>query len=333
MTFVFHMRLIILLSFALACSACLDRSDTESPGYSSFITNANTEVRPLERNADAKMKLDLNDGLPGPMATVPLRTGFVGGRDVQYWDLGTAPTSAEPMWVFVKHLGAGSEPTEHPPLIDSIPGDTAYSPTRIIFEVFVTAKWANQKFTSIRAIDDGVELGLLEEPVQKELFTNCVVTLKDVVLDAGAGQEPITPTTAYYRGKLVYQHCVRELSGDSGQYMTKMGAPVFGNAYLLRRENQVATLDESVFKADLNGDGDNLDSNVVFDANVGDAGYTSLWKNMEVVVSDDYMFGAVKGTDGLFEKMPWGQQAKAPPVVEYKDTTLIVNRPLFTGVP
>jgi hypothetical protein len=330
MTGVHSMQLLKFVSIALLCSACLDRSDTEAVGYSSFVLESNVEVRALERNPDAKMKLDLNDGLP--LGTVPLRTGFVAGHEVQYWDLGQSLTTAKPMWIFLRHLGDGSEQVEHPPLIDSIPGDTVYSPIRLIFEVYVTPKWALQKFPSLRALEDGVELGLLEEPVAKDVFTNCVVTLKDNILE-GPGEEKFTPTEAYYRGRSVYQFCVGDLAGNSGQFATKMGAPVFGNAFLLRRETDAMPLDEGTLKADLNGDGDQLDSNVVFDSNIGDMGYTSLWKNLDVVVDSNYKFGDAQGQDKLFMKMPWGLQGIDPPVIEYKDTTLIINRPLLPVAP
>jgi hypothetical protein len=325
MTGVHLMRLFKLLSIALLCSACLDRSNTEAVGYSSFVLESNVEVRALERNMDAKTKLDLNDGLN---ASTPLHTGYANGKEVRYWDLGTSLATAEPIWIFLRHLGEASEVVEHPPLIDSIPGDTVYSPIRIIFEVYVTPKWANQKFPSLRALDDGVELGLLEEPMQKDQFTNCVVTLKDNTVDGPDGKK-FLPTEVYYRGKSVYQFCIGDLVGNSGQFGAKMGAPVFGNAYLLRRESDVTSLDETALKTDLNDDGDMLDSNVVFDSNVGDSGYTSVWKNLDVVVNANYMFGTAKGQDDLFTKMPWGLQAIDPPVLEYKDTATIINRPIL----
>jgi hypothetical protein len=324
------MRLFIVFSIASFACACLDRSDTEAVGYSSFILDSNVEVRPLERSPDAKTKLDLNDGLP--LGTVPLRTGYAGGREVQYWDLGQSPTSAEPIWIFMRHLGSASERVNHPPLIDSIPGDTAYSPIRMVFEVYITSKWAEQKFPSLRALEDGVELGLLEEPIAKESFTNCVVTLKDNSVEAPDGKK-IMPTEAYYRGKAVWQFCVGELSGDAGLFTSKMLAPVFGNAFLIRRETEAGALDEVALKTDLNGDGDMVDTNTVFDSNVGDMGYTSLWKNLDVVVDSKYEFGAAKGQDDLFKKMSWGLQGIDPPVIEYKDTGLILNRPILPVSP
>jgi hypothetical protein len=323
------MRLANLFAIALICSGCLDRSETEPAGYSSYIVAAGVEVRPLERTPAAKMKLDLNDGLTGPL--IPLRTGYVAGHEVQYWDLGQSPTSAEPIWVF-KRRDAGPALT-HPPLVDSIPGDTAYSPIRIIFEVYVTARYNGEQFPSLRALDDGVELGLLEEPVQTETFTNCVVTIKENQLEAGGGAPPHDTTPAYYRDRAINQFCVNDLMGGNGIFATKMGAPVFGNALLLRHEDQPVNLDESLFKTDFNGDADMLDSNTIFDSDVGDMAYTSLWKNLDVVVNSDYTFGHFQALESMFDKKPWGLDAKDPAVIEYKDTMLVINRPLRPVTP
>jgi hypothetical protein len=317
------MRFVNLLALILLCSACLERSETEAAGYSSFVMKPGVEIRPLERTLAAKTKLDLNDGLSGPL--IPLRTGYVAGHEVQYWDLGTAPTTAEPIWRFKRHDGTK---VEHPPLVDSIPGDTVYSPIRILFDVYVTPRWQGEQFPSLRAVDDGVELGLLEDPIQTDLFTNCVVTIAETQLEAGDNRPPHNPTVAYYRGRSINQFCVDELTGNDGMFMSKMGSPVFGTALMLRRENQMLSLDESLFKTDLNGDGDMTDANVVFDADIGDAGYTSLWKNMDVVVSDDYVFGTLESQDSMFDKKPWGLSPKDPRVVEVKDTMTILNRPL-----
>ena len=321
------MPLVILLSLALLSAACLSRTDTEPPGYSSFIVPAGVEVRPLERTMAAKMKLDLNDGLTSP---VPLRTGYAAGAEVRYWDLGTAPTSSEPMWVFARRNGDDAMYLlDHPPVIENIPGDSTYTPVRLLFDVFVTDQWAGEKFPSLRAIEDGVELGLLETPVANDLFTNCAVTLEGTEFETGPGEEPRRPTAVYYKDRVVYQFCVGDLMDGSGTFATRMGSPVYGNAYLLRHENEVPTLDEGVFKADLNGDGDQLDSNVVFDSVIGDMGYTSLWRNLDVVVAQDYPFGDLKGQDAMFDKKSWGLESKDERIIEYKDTGLIVNRPQY----
>lgn len=317
------MRLANFFAIALLCSGCLEASETEPPMFSSYVLAAGVEVRPLERTQSAKMKLDANDGLSGTLQ--PLRTGYVAGHEVQYWDLGQSPLTAEPIWVFKRHDG---QPVTHPPLIDSIPGDTAYSPIRILFDVYVTARYNGEQFPSLRAMDDGVELGLLEDPVQTETFTNCVVTVKETQLEAGGGNPPFESTLAFYRGRSINQFCVNDIMGGNGIFPTKMGAPQFGNAMLLRRENQPIAMDESAFKSDLNMDGDMLDSNAVYDSDVGDMAYMSLWKNLDVVVNSNYVFGHFQSVDAMFDKKPWGFQAKDPDIVEYKDSLLVLNRPL-----
>lgn len=326
------MRLFKLLIIALTCAGCLDRSDTEPVGYSSYIVPRGIEVRALERTMAAKTRLDLNDGLSGPV--VELHTGYASGHEVKYWDLGQAPTSAEPMWIFLRHEGDdGVVLPDHPPLIENIPGDSSYTPVRLIFEVYVTSRYSGQKFPSLRAIEDGVELGLLEEAVASDRFTNCVVTLQDMKFEMGEGQPDRGTTPVYYRDRTVYQFCVGDLAEGTGTFQTRMGSPAYGNAYLLRRENEVPTLDEAVFKTDLNDDGDTLDSNVVFDSEPGDTGYYSLWKNLEVIVADDYEFGDFQAQDAMFEKKSWGLASRDPRVIAYKDTGLVLNRPILEEAP
>jgi hypothetical protein len=312
-------------------TGCLDRPDTEPIGYSSFVRDADSEVRLLERNADAKMKLDLNDGLTSP---VPVHTGFAKGMAVQYWDLGQAPTSAEPMWIFTSAEDPELElsAAEHPPLIDSIPGDTAYSPIRMLFAVQVTAKYAGQRIPSLRALEDAIELGLVLPPVPLDTFTNCVVTLADTKFQTGEGQPELAPEPAYYRDREVHHFCVPGSGRDRrASFPLKTGNLVFGTAYNLRRENQTTVLDETLQKLKLNDDDDQLDSNVVFDVMLGDPGYTSVWKGFEVVVSSGYGFGQIQSFDQLFDKVEGGLDAR-PQVIEYRDTTLVLNRPLLMGV-
>jgi hypothetical protein len=316
---------------ALAClpfvCACLDRPEHEPIGYSRFVLDADAEVRPLERNVDAKMKLDLNDGLTSP---VKLHTGFAKGIVVPYWDLGQSPTSAEPMWLLTAGEDAASELADHPPVIDSIPGDTAYSPIRILFAVQVTAKYQGQRIPSLRALEDAVELGLVLEPKPLDTFTNCVVTLEETEFESVEGPV-LRPERAFYRDRAVHQFCVPGTGRERASFPLKMGSVVFGNAYNLRRENQTIVLDETALKLKLNEDDDQLDSNVVFDVAPGDAGYTSLWKGFEVVVPSGYGFAQIQSFEQLFDKGPGGLDARAQ-VIEYRDTMLVLNRPLLMGI-
>jgi hypothetical protein len=324
-----------------ACAAlgCLDRPDVEPVGYSAYVLEPSAEVRPLERNLDASKKLDANDGLTSP---VPLRAGFVDGSRASYWDLGQSPMSAEPMWVLVDGpLGHEALVDGHPPIIDSIPGDMAYSPIRIVFDVHVTDKYRGERIPSLRAIEDAVELGLLLDPEISDFFVNCAVTLQDVEFEQGSDLPNLRPTSAFYRDREVFHFCARDFDDPSSGDMTmfpmsmfplKQDMVFFGNAYSLRRENSVALLDEVAMKRDLDADGDMLDVNVIFDSQPGMETYSSLWKSIEVVVDPSYTFGQASGFDQLFQKQPGGMAA-TDLVIEYRDTTMIVNRPIRGVVP
>lgn len=320
-----------LASLALVCCclvACLEQPETESVGYSTYVLAPDAEVRPLERDLDAQKKLDLNDGLG---TEVLLRTGNFDDQVAWYWDLGQAPMNAEPMWVLVEGAGRGVPLAGHPPIIDSIPGDAAYSPMRIIFDVHVTEKYQGERIPSQRALEDAIELGLVRDPKLSGYFANCVVTLEAVTFELGFDMPALQPTSAYYRDLEVFQFCVRtdyeDAAAPPAEFTLKSDAVYFGNAYGLRRENTTTALDEPAAKRDLNSDDDMQDVNVVFDVRPDDDGYSSLWKGFEVVMEPNYAFGAVRSVDALFVQEPGSMSAK-PPAIEYRDTMLIWNRPI-----
>lgn len=322
-------RLALLLLLSCSLCACLEQPETESVGYSSHVLPRGQQVRRLEVDPDAQKKLDLNDGLG---TEVLLRTGSFEDQVVWYWDLGQAPMNAEPMWVLVEGPVGRAVPIEdHPPIIDSIPGDMAYSPMRIVFDVLVTDKYDGERIPSQRALEDAIELGLVRDPKLSGYFTNCAVTLEAVTFESGFDMPALQPTSAYYRDLEVFQFCVKydyeDTSAQPALYTLKSDAVYFGNAYGMRRENTTTALDEPATKRDLNGDDDMVDVDVVFDAKPEDEAYSSLWKGFEVVMQPDYAFGAVRSVDALFLREP-GSMSTKPPAIEYRDTMQIWNRPI-----
>jgi hypothetical protein len=318
----------VLITQLTLLSGCLDAA-SEGALYSSYVLPAGTEVPQLDDDMGAMKKLDQNDGL-GSM--IPLRSAFVAGRNVQYWDFGTvAALSVKPMWVFRRRNDVGTgDPKEigHPDLIDSIPGDTPYTPLRQIFVVFVTDLFRDERITSLRALDDAVELGIVEAPQAADYFVNCVVTLGTVQLQTTDDGTTTGPAAAYYRGRIVRQFCPGGLVAKVGAFaLGKDGSFSPGNAYLLRRENETQPLDETLFKSDLNGDGDKLDTNVIFEASVNEDAYTSIWRSIDVVVPRDYKFGAAKAESDLFDEADGMMMGKST-VVQYRDNGVFLNRPI-----
>jgi hypothetical protein len=316
--------------FALAgvMAGCL-RNETDSHLYSSYVLPADASVPKLDDDKNAAKKLDANDGVG---ATIPLRSAFYAGRDVQYWDFGpVAALSVKPMWVFRRkaELDSGApEEFGHPDLIDSIPGDTAYTPLRQIYVVFVTPSYRGEHITSLRALEDAVELGIVEAPQPAAFFVNCSVVVATVQMQVD-GDTAMGPQPAFYRGLQVMQFCPGGLVATVGAFSLNKDDGTFsvGNAFVVRRADEVQPLDEVVQKRDLNGDGDMIDTNVIFDATVNDPTYSSIWHAFDVVVPRSYEFGDAKAEADLFDKSGGTRTAKEN-VVQYMDTGVLYNRPI-----
>jgi hypothetical protein len=299
--------------------------------YSSYVLPADAVIPRLEDDMGAAMKLDLNDGFG---TTIPLHSAFVAGMDVQYWDFGTvAALAAKPMWIFRRQGDDSAQDIGHPNLIDSIPGDTPYTPLRQIYTVYVTATYNGERITTLRALDDAVDQGIVMSPQPRPNFVNCAVAASTTTMEAGGGADPIKPDATYYRGKIVYQFCPGGFVDGVGAFSLKDGNVTAGNAYLVRRTNEGQPLDEMLFKQDLNGDGDMVDTNTIFDSNVRDMTYVSVWHSLDVVVPDTYMFGDAKAESDLFTKQSGQLIGKPGKVLSYKDSGVFLDRPILPVTP
>jgi hypothetical protein len=322
-------RLSLWLLFSL--TGCLDSGGAEKAGYSPLLLGPDAEV-PLYDSDDAlRARLDAADGQDGAM--IPLRTGFAGGHEVRYWDFGVVPPGAKPVWVFRAHgEDGGTLDTGHPDLIDSVPGDMGHTSFRKVYLVYFTKAYARQLITSLSALEDALELGLVEEPYWKDTYVNWPVALADARLEVGLDEVPLSPAAAYYRGRLVHHFKLAAARGPGSFTVEKPPIPA-PNAYLPRRQDETKALEEPTWRADLNGDGDTLDSNVVFSLSPGDAGYTSLWKQIDVVVPPDYAWGSARAESDLFARQMQTLDAVAGAVIEYSDPMLYLNRPIQGGTP
>jgi hypothetical protein len=308
---------------------CLE-PEAELGIYSSYVMPADYRVPHYEEDQAAAKKLDLNDGLG---TSITLRSGYAEGAEVQYWDLGTlTATTLRPMYIFRMANDPNGvmqqDQVIHPDLIDSIPGDTAYSPLRQIYVVFVTDRYRGERITSLRALEDAAELGLVSSPQPHPFFANCAVTLSTVQIQITDDGSSTVGSDAYYRGHIVKQFCAGGLVADVGAIKLKDNAFTAGNAYVLRRQSELSPLDESALKQDLNDDGDQIDTNTVFDSEVrADPGvYTGIWKSYDVSVSRTFQLGDVKAESELFDRKGSALAATAK-VLDYKDTGVFLNRP------
>lgn len=305
---------------------CLDREADNAPGYSANLLGADAEVPTLESDELLRARIDANDGIDGML--VPLRTGYFGKELAHYWDFGVTVAGAKPVWIF-RQRGEDGKPIDfgHYDLIDSIPGDTGYTPFRMVYTVYITSKYHGEKITSPQALEDALELGLLEEPQWKDTYADWPVTLSNTELEVGPDEQNQHPRPAYYRGKVASHFKFDEARGPLVFSVEKGPIPT-PNLYQLRRQDEAKALDESVWKMDLTADGDQVDSNAVFSVKAGDAANTSLWKQFDVVVPSNYVWGSASAEADLFIKQMGGGLEAIGPVIEYQDAMLLQNRPM-----
>jgi hypothetical protein len=305
---------------------CLDSGDPEKAGYSAQLLAPDAEVPLYDSDEALRARLNAADGQESTM--IPLRTGYAGGREIHYWDFGVTPSGAKPVWVF----RAGGVESDHPDLIDSVPGDTGHTSFRKVYVVYFTNAYAGQRITSVQALEDALELGLLEEPFWENLYANLPVVLADAELEVGPDETPLKPEPVYYRGRTTHHFKLSAARGPGPFTVEKPPIPS-PNAYLPRRQDEAKTLDEAAWRADLNGDGDTTDSNVVFSLSPGDMGYTSLWKQIDVVVPPDYAWGSARAESDFFVRQMQTLDAVPGAVIEYSDSALYLNRPIQGSAP
>jgi hypothetical protein len=311
----------------LALCACLDADSAEVPGYSAHVLDEGADIPSVEDDPLTAMRIAANSGIAmaprGPMMPgapppepepVPLHSAYAAGREVRYWDFGEGSDSAEPLWQFRRRSGEdGGAPQEidHPDLIDSVPGDMGYSSLRMPYLVYVTGRYDGERITSVQALEDALELGLIEEPVAMGVAVNWPVVPKVTTLEMGEGDAPIVPEPVYYRGRVATLLRLGGTAENVGVFALERGSISVPSAYVLRRQNELDALD------------------VVFSVDAGQMGYSSLWQQVDVIVPSDYVWGASRAEGDLFVMQEGGgMSAKSGVVIEYAPSEVLLNRPI-----
>lgn len=193
---------------AMGTTGCLDPLVTDQPGASSHLLPAGTPVPDATSNPDLKVQITLNDGLDDTAIAanmpVPRGMGQSGGATVRFWSFGPATQAPSPIYKFFKMTDSGLVPIAHPPLLDALPGDYGYGIIHGINQVVVTDKYNGELITTMDALADAIDLGLVNEAVPLKMFVDCPVVLPNTKLDVG-GTPPqqAVPETMYARGYTV----------------------------------------------------------------------------------------------------------------------------------
>jgi len=225
------------------CSACLEPLTDDDPGYSRNVLPRGAAVQSAYSDLQINRKIDLNDGLTGPV--VPIKNGFAGGTPVRYWDLGPAKRSTAPAYDIAKcENGAPvtDDPWVHPLVMETIPGDTDYSPYRAISYACVTPKYNGEQFTSVEALEDGIELGLIEEPMPADIWVNVPVVGRNVDLSYGDRNQP--PERGFYKGREVLHH---SFINQEGPFRNPTTPPSAGYVYEIARLGFAGTVLKVIF--------------------------------------------------------------------------------------
>ena len=263
-----------LALFAVFFIGCLDPLvDDEIPEeiLPSEISPPGVIVPSLYDDPVLNAQVASDDGVDG---LVPLRSAFVNGQSVGYWDFGEVSATPASVWIFGNwdlETGVFHKSESHPVLLDAIPGDAGYSPICQVFTVELLPAYNGGQLTSPTALPEALALGYIGLSLPHPVYINCPVVHKGVLLDQGPGVEPLAPSIAYYRGLAVnYFNLSPPMKFDAS-----VGAIPVNEMIVLHREGG-EPLSEQIRQVDMTGDGDIVDSNNLFVLGVDDPGYTPL---------------------------------------------------------
>jgi hypothetical protein len=193
----------------------IDAAKDAPPGGPRFVLPAGSTVPSVADNTELLSQIKIYDGLSDSALTmsggvVTRSAGKAAGVAVMYWSFGSVPLAdnfivSAPIYMLADDDGAGNltPRTDHPWLIDSIPGDQRYSAMRRIIYVPVTATYSGELLTSIDALNEAIELGLVGEPKPAGTWRNMPVVPPTTKLELGGTAAPMEATKVYGRGHVI----------------------------------------------------------------------------------------------------------------------------------
>lgn len=299
----------LTLTCASLLPACLEPEVSDYPTYSHRIMPAASSVPgPDERTM---VRLKGADGFEdAPLAT---RQGYFGGKTVSFWDFGEANPAPQEAWVFRK-LDTSGSPVDfgHPALVDQIPGDEGYSPLCDLQLVYVTKRYAEEQITSFAALEDALELGLVQEPIPMGQVVQWPIAREGAELQLPDGsQVPTTPV--YYRGHQVQAFMLEDVLPSLHDVEVSRRGVSPADVYAIRPRNSASALrDNHVFTQDPNS-----------------PGYTGFWTMTTVMVDADYMPGSLNDATAVFSTDEDGERLPSDSVISFESEPSVRFWPLI----
>ena len=213
--------------------------DAAQPDASAFtkVLPAGSVVPSIEDNAELLAQLQVYDGLSDNAlaqnnGVVTRSTGKAGGATVMFWSFGSVTMAGNfivsaPVYILADDDGKGTltPRTDHPWILDSIPGDGRYSALRRIIHVPVTPQYAGHVIASVEALAEAIELGLVDEPQPAGTWQNMPMVPPGTKLELGGTAEPMPATQVYAQG---YRVDVLPLGGAFGVQPLRNGSIPMG---------------------------------------------------------------------------------------------------------
>lgn len=180
-----------------------------------YLLAPGTPVPSVSTNAELLSQIKIYDGLndnalASNNGVLARSTGKANGATVMYWSFGSATlvgnfVATAPIYILADDDGAGTLTPRagHPWLIDSIPGDARYSAFRRIMYVPLTSSYEGQLITSVEALQEAFDRGLVGEPKAMGTWRNMPVVAPGTKLEVGGVNPPVEATQVYARGYVV----------------------------------------------------------------------------------------------------------------------------------
>ncbi len=310
----------IVAAASLGAGGCtLDPLVDDDAAVSVHLLPPGSDVPSVSDDPELVYQILVHDGLDdGPLAeaggVVAPKDGFAGGLPIRYWSFGTSPKIGAQLYVLVENTDDGPQRIAlHPYLVDSMPGDAGYSPFRRIQHVYVTDLYDGELITTMRALSDAVELGLVWAPVTTTTWMNAPMVAPGTTLEVGR-PEPEEPFEVYAGG---YRVPMFVFGGDRGIQPLRGGGIPIGQASQLREAGAVRLGDKPIFQFGIPAEPP------------GDAyNYTALVNLVEVNLATGVTAASLAGDADLFTRSMTGSiSAMQPAVVSFEITTSVRNWP------
>ena len=183
------------------------------PGAPRFVLPPDAVVPSTADSLELQTQIQFNDGLVD--ATLAANNGVIvrgtgksAGATVRFWHFGPFVIDSfsvlAPAYIFgtVDTAGVFTPLPDHLPMLDTLPGDLRYSAIRRVVNVPVTDTYAGEKITSLDALTEAIELGLVGDPTPDGTWVNLPIVPPGTKLEVGPATATIPAKKVYARGVL-----------------------------------------------------------------------------------------------------------------------------------